>query len=73
MNLTKKQKKEQEKPKPKLKLIGANGNAFMILGLAQKVLRQKGMEAEFKKFEKEATSGDYNKLLQTCHKYFEVC
>lgn len=60
------------KPKPKLELVGHDGNAFVILGRAIKALRREGMEDKIKEFEKEATSGDYNHLLQTCMKYFDV-
>ena len=56
--------------KPKLKLLGNNGNAFMILGLAQKVALKNNMD--WNKIESEAILGDYDHLLQTMMKYFEV-
>ncbi len=55
-----------------LKLTGTDGNAFAILGKAQRVLRDAGRNAEWKTFEAEATSGDYNHLLQTAMKWFDV-
>jgi hypothetical protein len=59
--------------KPVLKLVGQDGNAFMILGKALKAARQAGWtEDEVQRFQKEATSGNYDNLLVTCMKYFEV-
>ena len=57
----------------KVKLLGKDGNAFMILGLCQRAAREdKWPEEEIDKFMKEAKSGDYNHLLQTAMKYFDV-
>lgn len=56
--------------KPKLELIGRDGNAFLILGLARKVALKNNMD--WKLIENEATSGDYDHLLATMMKYFEV-
>lgn len=56
--------------KPKLKLTGKDGNAFMILGLAHDVAYKNALD--WKTIEAEATSGDYDHLLATMHKYFEV-
>lgn len=56
--------------KPKLELTGQDGNAFFILGKAQRVARQNNMDWD--KIRTEATSGDYDKLLQTMMKYFDV-
>lgn len=59
--------------KPELKLVGEDSNAFMILGLARRSAKKAGWtEAQMKTFQDEATSGDYDHLLQTCMKYFEV-
>jgi len=59
--------------KPVLELVGQDGNAFSILGKALKVARQAGWaEVQVKQFQTEATSGNYDHLLQTCMKYFEV-
>ena len=59
--------------KPNLKLIGSDGNAFMILGKAQRVARKAGWASEkIDSVLKEATSGDYDHVLQTMMKYFEV-
>ena len=59
-----------EKKKPVLKIIGTNGNAFAILGKAQKVAKENGMDWE--KIRTEATSGNYDNLLCVIMKYFEV-
>jgi hypothetical protein len=56
--------------KPKLKLVGQDGNAFMILGLARRVALKNKMDWDA--IHKEATSGDYDHLLQTMMKYFDV-
>lgn len=57
-------------PKPKLQLLGQDGNAFFILARASKIAKQSGMDWEA--IQKEATSGNYDHLLQTMMKYFEV-
>ena len=56
--------------KPTLKLLGEDGNAFAILGKASQVARQNKMD--WGKISAEAMSGDYDHLLQTMMKYFDV-
>lgn len=56
--------------KPILKLMGADGNAFAILGLASRVAIKNDMD--WSTIKREAMSGDYDHLLQTMMKYFEV-
>lgn len=56
--------------KPKLNIIGKDGNAFAILGAARVVARDNDMD--FKQISEEAMSGDYDHLLSTMMKYFEV-
>lgn len=56
--------------KPTLKIIGEDGNAFVILGKAQRVARENDMD--WKTIQAEATTGDYDHLLRTMMKYFEV-
>lgn len=59
--------------KPELELSGQDGNAFFILGKAARAARRAGWSKEkIEKFQKEATSGDYDNVLQTCMKYFDV-
>ena len=60
-------------PKPKVKLTGEDGNAFAILGVVRKALRKAGWTQEqLEAFFREATSGNYDHLLQTCIKYADV-
>ncbi len=60
----------EKQSKPKLVLVGQDGNAFFILGKAMRVAKKNGMDWE--KIKTEATSGDYDHLLQVMWKYFEV-
>ena len=61
---------DTEVKKPKLELCGQNGNAFVILGLARRVAVKNKMDWEAIK--KEAMAGDYDHLLVTMMKYFDV-
>ncbi len=62
-----------DQEKPKLQLSGNDGNAFMILGNARKAAYSFGWDAnKIKAFMDGAQSGDYNHLLQTCMKHFDV-
>jgi len=56
--------------KPKLELVGNDGNAFAVLGKARRVALANDLDWEA--IQKEATNGDYDHLLQTMMKYFEV-
>jgi len=56
--------------KPELKIIGKDGNAFAILGMARRVAMDNDLD--WVAIEKEATSGDYDNLLSTMMKHFEV-
>lgn len=56
--------------KPRLKLIGTDGNAFALLGKARKVAIEHKLD--WAAIHKEATAGDYNHLLATLTKYFDV-
>jgi len=59
--------------KPEVKLIGEDGNAFAIIGRVQRALKQAGADKEYiDQYLNEATSGDYDHLLQTTMKYVEV-
>ena len=62
-----------DEEKPKLQLSEQDGNAFGILARAQRVMRRnKVPQAKINEFMKEAQSGDYDHLLQTCMKWFDV-
>jgi hypothetical protein len=59
--------------KPELKLVGADGNAFAIIGKAIGVARRAGWsQEEIEKFRIESMKGDYDHLLQTCMEFFDV-
>jgi len=55
-----------------VKLIGADGNAFAILGKVKQALKRAGHAELAEEFMKEAMSGDYNHLLRTAMDYVEV-
>ena len=61
-------------PNIEVQLSGVNGNAFMIIGTVQKVMRRNGVPlAEISAFVNEAMSGDYDHVLRTCMEWVEVC
>ena len=60
----------EEIKKPFLRMVGEDGNAFAILGRAQRVAKANGLD--WNKIKAEATSGDYDNLLCTMMKYFDV-
>jgi hypothetical protein len=62
-----------KKSKPIVKLIGQDGNAFAILAATKNSMKKAGWSREeIDEFFEEATSGDYDHLLQTVMKYCEV-
>lgn len=61
------------KDKPKLDISHLDGNAFGILGAAFKALKKAGFsQEEIERYKKEATSGDYDNLIQVTMDWFEV-
>ena len=62
----------QQTPKPVLQLVGTDGNAFAIMGKVARALRQAGRPDLVKPYMDEATSGDYDHLLQVTMKYVDV-
>lgn len=59
--------------KPKLKLVGQDGNAFIILGLARRAAKKANWPDErWEEFDAKAKSGDYDNLLRVCMEYFDV-
>ncbi len=59
--------------RPVLELVGQDGNAFNVLGLARRAARNAGWSKEkIEAFLNEAMAGDYNHLLATCMDNFEV-
>ena len=64
---------EPKYPDITVKLVGADGNAFAILGTVCRALRHNGIRPdEQDAFEKEAMAGDYDNLLRTCMKWVNV-
>lgn len=56
-----------------VELVGQNGNAFHILGICLRAMRRAGLSKEEQDaFHAEATSGNYDHLLATCMKWFNV-
>jgi hypothetical protein len=54
-------------------LTGINGNAFAILGACRKAAeRARLSQEEIDTFYTEATSGDYDHLIQTCMRWFNI-
>jgi hypothetical protein len=54
-------------------LSGIDGNVFAIFGACIKSARRNGVpQKDVDTFLKEAKQGDYDHVLQTCHKYFDV-
>lgn len=51
---------------------GVDGNAFVLLGMCQRALRQNGKYELFPKFAKAATAGDYSHLLNVIDHWFDV-
>jgi len=60
-------------PDIEVSLVGEDGNAFAILGKVQLEMRRRGVDRkEVKEFFDEATSGDYDHLLQTAMNWVTV-
>jgi hypothetical protein len=61
-------------------LVGQNGNAYNLLGLCRRAFKKYykenpcdfDIDEKLKEFEDEAMSGDYDHLLCTCMKWFNV-
>jgi hypothetical protein len=60
-------------PDVEVRLLGHDSNAFAILGTTRRALKQAGVEqSEIDAYFAEATSGDYDHLLQTTMRWVEV-
>jgi len=58
---------------PQLNLVGISGNAYVILGAANRAARKAGWsQKKIEEIMEEAQSSDYDHLLQTMMKYFNV-
>ena len=60
------------KTKVQVNLVGEDGNAFAILGRVRKALWEGDYKDLIEQFTKEATSGDYDHLMQVVMEYVEV-
>lgn len=64
---------ENEKEKPVVELLGSDGNAMLIIGKCRRALQRAGYTKEqVEEFSKEATSGDYDHVIQTAMKWLDV-
>lgn len=62
-----------ETDKLPVKLLGEDGNAAFLIGRCSKVMRRNGVSKEARDaFMKEATASDYDHVLQTIDRYFEI-
>lgn len=64
---------EPKYPNIVVQLVGEDGNAFAILGKVKEAMQCAGISKEERdRFLREAKSGDYDNLLQTCMKWVDV-
>ena len=64
---------EVKYPEIEVQLTGESGNAFAIIGRVSKALGQADVPKEvIAMFRAEATSGDYDHVLQTAMRWVEV-
>lgn len=64
---------EVKYPEVEVELVGGDGNAFVLMGKVSGALRRAGVpKEEVDEFMAEATSGDYDHLIQTCMRWVEV-
>jgi len=59
---------ERENKKPVIDLQGPEGNAYNILGVAQQLAKDIGLD--FQQIQKEMQSDDYEHLIETFDEYF---
>lgn len=64
---------EPKYPDIEVELSGQDGNAFMIIGRVQRALRNAGVDKEeITRYVEEATSGDYDNVIQTSARWVEI-
>jgi hypothetical protein len=60
-------------PEVRLRIVGEDGNAFAILGRCRRAAREAGLpKEEISHFFAEATAGNYDHLLATAMRWFDV-
>lgn len=62
----------EPKTEVEVELVGSDGNAFALIGKVSKALKRGGHRDLVDEFQKDAMSGDYDHVLQTCMKYVHV-
>lgn len=55
----------------KYNLVGIDGNAYYVMGYTAKALKAEGLRDLVNDMYREATSGDYNKLICVCMGYID--
>jgi len=64
---------ETKYPNINIPMVGEDGNAFSILGRVKRIMRRADLpDSEWDAFHAEATSADYDHLLMTVMRWFEV-
>lgn len=64
---------EPKFPDIKVKLSGNDGNAFYIIGVVKKAMKEHRVPQEtITEFVDDCMDGDYNKLLRTCMQWVNV-
>ena len=59
--------------RPTVQLTGTDGNAFAVMGACNRAAKKAGWTAaELSELRDEFTSGDYDHLLMTAQKHFDV-
>ena len=60
-------------PEIEVPILGEDGNAFFIISRARRMAKRGGLDdAEIKKFQDEAESGDYANVLNTVMRWFST-
>lgn len=64
---------EPKYPDVEVQLSGEDGNAFMMIGKTRRALKRHGVsDEEIEQFSTEATSGDYDNVINTIGRWVEV-
>lgn len=63
---------ETKHPEIEVQLVGQDGNAFNIMGLVSRALREAGFGSEVEAYTREAMSGDYDNLLRVSASWVTV-
>ena len=59
-------------PEVQFQIVGIDGNAFSIMGTAQKAARRAGLSKDqIEEYLNEAMSGDYDNVISTTMRFFD--